>query len=127
VLNSGGASPSHGCETANDAKEQLGMSQADQALIVIHRGDSWFGRLRCHRVTIDGWLARYTARASPTTEFSVEARAHTLEVAIDWTHSQPSRLELSPGSRTDVRIAQRPGVTAWGRSRVPAFLAMGTV
>jgi hypothetical protein len=58
------------------------MSQADRALIVIHRGDSGFGRLRYHRVTIDGRLAGYTARVSPTTELSVDPGVHTVEVAI---------------------------------------------
>jgi hypothetical protein len=103
------------------------MSHADQALIVIHRGEPWFARLRYHRVTIDGRLAGYTARVSPTTEFSVEPGAHTVQVAMDWAHSQPLRLELAPGSSTSVRIAQRPGVSWWRRTRAPACLAMVTV
>ncbi len=107
--------------------EQLAMSEADRALIVIHRGDSGFARLRYHRVTIDGRLAGYTARVSPTTELSVEPGVHTLEVSMDWHHSQPLRLELAPGSKIDVRLAQRPGVSWLRRSRGPAFLAMVTV
>jgi hypothetical protein len=94
---------------------------------VIHRGDSGFGRLRYHRVTIDGQLAGYTARVSPTTELPVDPGVHTVEVAMDRVHSQPLRLELAPGSRTDVRIARRPGVRGRLRSGAPKLLALLTV
>lgn len=106
------------------------MSRSNEAFIVIHRSDSGFARLGCHRVTIDGRLAGYTNRISPTTEFSVEPGAHTVEVAVHWEpspRSQPLRLELAPGSRTDVRIAPRPGVRRRFRSGAPKLLALVTV
>jgi hypothetical protein len=103
------------------------MSQADEALVVIHQGDSGFARLRYHRVTIDGRLAGYTARLRPTTELSVDPGVHTVKVSMDWVHSQPLRLELAPGSRTDVRITDRPGVRGRLRSGAPKVLAFLTV
>jgi hypothetical protein len=103
------------------------MSQADQALIVIHRGEPWFGRVHYHRVRIDGRLAGYTERVSPTTEFSVDPGVHTVEVSMGFAHSHPLHLELAPGSKTDVRIAPWPGASWFRRSRGPAFFAMVTV
>jgi hypothetical protein len=83
------------------------MSQADRALIVVHRGDQWFGRLRRYRVSIDNRPAGYVSRRGPS-EFPVEPGVHTVEVAMDWARSLPSRLEVAPGSRTDLRIARTP-------------------
>src|SRR5215813_9121188 len=102
-----GSSPSHGYEVAINAKEQLTMKSRDRGLIVIHRGDRWFGRMRRYRVSIDNRPSGYVARIGPT-EFSVDPGVHTVEVAMDWGHSLPLRLEVAPGSRTDLRVARRP-------------------
>jgi hypothetical protein len=83
------------------------MKPRNRGLIVIHRGDRWFGRMRRYRVSIDNRPSGSVARIGPT-EFSVDPGVHTVEVAMDWGHSLPLRLEVAPGSRTDLRVARRP-------------------
>ncbi len=83
--------------------EQLAMSEADRALIVIHGDNPWV-RLVGYRVSIDGWPAGYVARGG-STEYLVDPGTHTVQVAVDGYRSLPLRLEAAPGSKTDLRIA----------------------
>jgi hypothetical protein len=106
VVQLGGAAPRHGYEAAIDAKEQRAMNPADRALIVVHRDWRVAAWYRC-RVSIDGRPAEDVARGR-STEFPIDPGVHTVEAAIDWSHPPALRLEVAPGSRTDLRIAGRP-------------------
>jgi hypothetical protein len=82
------------------------MSPVDRALIVVHRDWRVAVYYRC-RVSIDGRPAEYVARGR-SIEFPVDPGVHTVEAGLDWSHLPPLRLDVAPGSRTDLRIAGRP-------------------
>jgi hypothetical protein len=97
------------------------MNPADRALIVIHRGDRgifWHN----YRVVIDGGRAGFVAPSSAT-EWPVDPGVHSVEVTIDLFRSPPLQLEVAPESRTDLRIAERPGL--FWKCNAPTFLALG--
>jgi hypothetical protein len=96
------------------------MNPADRALIVVHR-NRWHQIWYRFRVSIDGRPAGHVARGG-STEFPVDPGVHTVEAAIDWSHSLPLRLEVAPGSRTDLRIAGRPWSSLKLGAPLPIFL-----
>jgi hypothetical protein len=85
---------------------------------VAHRDRPVAVYYRC-RVSIDGRPADDVA-GGRSTEFPVDPGVHTVDAAIDWSHLRPLRLDVAPGSRTDLRIAERP----WSRLkfRAPVLL-----
>jgi hypothetical protein len=83
------------------------MASTGQALIVIHRPKyDLFGGGRSFIVRIDG---RRIGRVAPgaSGEFPVEPGEHQVAVSMDWFRSQPVKVAVGPGSRTELMIGGR--------------------
>ncbi len=85
------------------------MSQTGQGVIAIQRPTSYlFGGSRDFILWIDGQRTGRVKRRVPA-EFTVDAGEHTLAVSMDWVRSQPVRVVVEPGSRTELAIGARSG------------------
>ena len=85
------------------------MNPISPAVIVIQRPTNfWMGGLRSFIVRIDGLRAGKVKRGVAA-EFPVMSGEHTVAVSMDWFRSQPVRVVVEPGSRTEFAIGSGRG------------------